>query len=383
MASHDLGGRKHGVRPEGLDELGLGDEPPPTSAGAARRCRWPPPQPAQVGGQRAHVGARRAADLDAEDAGLRPASTASRETVTRRAGRPPCRPGPARAAGGRRPARPTPSAAPARCRPRTPTAAAGRPQPDAAHVVRRRDLALVVERARLSAEHDLADVRLAGRVPQQPRHPPEPDQQHARGARVERARVPDPLLAEDAPAAGDDVVRRPPRRLVDDDEARRSPLGAGAHRTSGLGAICAVYAEINLGEVVGQNGRREITSGSGRGCRPGPRGWGGVVEPRRRRWPPPPKRMAMADTSKSVTERSDTASQASPSSTQETSASAVPAHQVDEALGLVDLDAETLEVGVGDPGGDEASARIELGPLQRTRRPAAGRRSGAPRTAGG
>ena len=94
------------------------------------------------------------------------------------------------------------------------------------------DLALVVERARLGAEHDLALVRLRqlGEEPQQARRLTEADQQHAGRAGVERARVPDPLLAEDAPAAGDDVVRRPARGLVDDDEPVR-PVAASSSST--------------------------------------------------------------------------------------------------------------------------------------------------------
>ena len=71
------------------------------------------------------------------------------------------------------------------------------------------------------AEDDLADVGLGevGQEPQQAGGPPEADQQDTGGARVERAGMADPALAVDPPAAGDDVVRRPPGRLVDDHQA--------------------------------------------------------------------------------------------------------------------------------------------------------------------
>ena len=78
-----------------------------------------------------------------------------------------------------------------------------------------------VERGGGDAEHDTAPVRL-GRLleeAQQARRATEPDEQHAGGVGVERARVPDASLPVRAPHPGDDVVTRPARGLVDDDQA--------------------------------------------------------------------------------------------------------------------------------------------------------------------
>ena len=77
-----------------------------------------------------------------------------------------------------------------------------------------------VERARGDAEHDLAPVLLVGLLqePQQPGDAAEADEEHARGVGVEGARVADAALPVDACGARDDVVRRPARGLVDDDE---------------------------------------------------------------------------------------------------------------------------------------------------------------------
>ena len=78
-----------------------------------------------------------------------------------------------------------------------------------------------VERARGDAEPDGSPVLLgrALQVLQQSGDAPEPDQQHARRVGIERARVPDAPLPVHLAHARHDVVRRPRRRLVDDDEA--------------------------------------------------------------------------------------------------------------------------------------------------------------------
>ena len=66
------------------------------------------------------------------------------------------------------------------------------------HVVGRRDLARVVERRRLDAEHDLARVglRQRGEEAQQPGHPAHAEEQHAGGVGIEGARVADLAGAE-------------------------------------------------------------------------------------------------------------------------------------------------------------------------------------------
>ena len=79
-----------------------------------------------------------------------------------------------------------------------------------------------VERAGGDAEHDRArgtPCPPPGQEAQQAGGAAEPDEQHAGGVGVERARVADPALPVDLAQLGDDVVRRAAGRLVDDDEA--------------------------------------------------------------------------------------------------------------------------------------------------------------------
>ena len=77
-----------------------------------------------------------------------------------------------------------------------------------------------VERAGGDAEHDPTFVGLPRlrQVAQEARGATEPHEQHAGGVGVERARVADLALAEGLAQLGDHVVRREPGRLVDDDE---------------------------------------------------------------------------------------------------------------------------------------------------------------------
>ena len=94
------------------------------------------------------------------------------------------------------------------------------------------DLTRRVERARGDAERDLAPVLLARFLEeaQEPRAAPEPDEQHAGRVGIERAGVADAPLPVDPAQLRHDVVRRPPRGLVDDDEAVDRPLGTRSTR---------------------------------------------------------------------------------------------------------------------------------------------------------
>ena len=91
----------------------------------------------------------------------------------------------------------------------------------AGHVVGGDDRAVGVERVGLDAEHDLARVALGALADeaQQPGDRADADDEHAGGARVERAGVADAALAEAAPQHADDVVAGHARRLVDDRHA--------------------------------------------------------------------------------------------------------------------------------------------------------------------
>ena len=93
-------------------------------------------------------------------------------------------------------------------------------------------LARGVERAGGDAEPDVGAVRLALDLEeaQQPGEPPETDEQHARRVGVERACVPDAPLAVRLAQLGDDVVGRPPRGLVDDDQPVHHRLALRSHR---------------------------------------------------------------------------------------------------------------------------------------------------------
>ena len=108
---------------------------------------------------------------------------------------------------------------------------ARRPRPapsssvDAAHVPGAGDLAGRVERGGLGAEHDHAGVGLGreAEVAQQPGDLADAEEQHAGGVGVERAGVADLAGAEHAAGLGHHVVARPAGRLVDD----RQPVRAG------------------------------------------------------------------------------------------------------------------------------------------------------------
>ena len=85
----------------------------------------------------------------------------------------------------------------------------------------RDQLALCVVGCRRLAQADRRRVALVGEgeVAQQPGGFLDADHEDAGCHRVERAGVADPTGVREAPKPGHDIVRRPPCRLVDDDEA--------------------------------------------------------------------------------------------------------------------------------------------------------------------
>ena len=170
---------------------------------------------------------------------------------------------------------------------------------DAGHVPLPHHVTRGVECRRRRAEHHLARIGLGqvGEEAQQSGHAAQPDQQHPGGVGIERARVADPLLPEDACGTG-------PRRRATSippacrrRPARRSACSAARdrlHRSAGL----------HRGQHLGRPSARS-------------------VKPAAKRWPPPPKWAARRPTSTSETDRSDTRTPSGVSfSTHDTSASA-------------------------------------------------------------
>src|SRR5262249_42767313 len=86
-------------------------------------------------------------------------------------------------------------------------------------------LAFGIRRVRPLTECDCRLVRLVARAhePRQPCGAAEDERQHAGGHRIERPRVADGALLQRSTHTDDDVMRRRPFRLVDDDEAVHYP----------------------------------------------------------------------------------------------------------------------------------------------------------------
>ena len=102
-------------------------------------------------------------------------------------------------------------------------------------LVPRADLcAIAVGRVGCEAETDDRFVGLVAGAQEssQPRRTADDERQHARRQRIERAGVPDPPLAQDAPHSRDDVVRRGTGRLVDDEQAVHRVYRTGESRRS-------------------------------------------------------------------------------------------------------------------------------------------------------
>ena len=97
-----------------------------------------------------------------------------------------------------------------------------------------------IERIGGDTEHDPRPIGLARflQEPQQTGHAPEADEQHAGCVGIERARVPDALLAVDPAQLGDDVVARPTRLLVD----HKKPVAHHARPTR-VNACCATIGD--------------------------------------------------------------------------------------------------------------------------------------------
>src|SRR5690606_1567359 len=129
------------------------------------------------------------------------------------------------------------------------------------------ELALGVVGRRGGAEPDRRVVVLVGAddVREQLGRAADAEHEHARGHRVERAGVADLARAREASGASDDVVARPPARLVDDDQAvgRGRPTRGTVARALGTRAHRASPAAARPGPSDGSTVHRTSTASTG------------------------------------------------------------------------------------------------------------------------
>src|SRR5262249_20266014 len=119
-----------------------------------------------------------------------------------------------------------------------------------------------VERVGRDPEHDARGIRLRRLLEEakQTRDTAETDEQHTGGIGIERARMADAALPVDIAKLSDDVVARPPARLVDDDEPVSHGRPTYCLQESGRLATNRLQTGLERGEDLRDDGFRRLVA---------------------------------------------------------------------------------------------------------------------------